>query len=114
MHGHSNVKKLYSSLEKACDVVSNYDMKTVLGDYNDNAGKESYLYPACGGHSLHNKTNDNGEQMVNFTMESDLSVTGRWYQLKDIHNVTWRSHDNMQSDKSYIGRYKVLQGMFVV
>jgi hypothetical protein len=47
-------------------------------------------------------------------MERDLSVTGTWYQHKDIHNVIWRSHDNMQSDKSHIGRYKVLQGTFVM
>jgi hypothetical protein len=36
-------EELYSSLENACDAVPNYDMKTVLGDYNDEAGKESYL-----------------------------------------------------------------------
>jgi hypothetical protein len=65
----------YSSLIKACDAVPNYDMKTVLGDYKDKVGKECYLYPACGGHSLHNKANDNGEQIVNFEMERDLSVT---------------------------------------
>jgi len=26
-------EQLYSSLERACDVVTNYDMKTVLGDF---------------------------------------------------------------------------------
>jgi hypothetical protein len=81
-------EELYSYLEKACGAVHNYNMKTVLGDYKDKAGKESYFYPACGGHSLHNKTNHNGEQMVNFAMERDLSVTGTWYQYKDIHNIT--------------------------
>jgi len=40
--------------------------------------------------------------MVNFAMERDLFVTGRWYQHKDIHIVTWQSHDNTQSDKSLI------------
>jgi len=89
-------EELYSSLEKACGAVPNYDMKIVLGDYKDKVVNQSYLYPACGGHSVRNKTNDNGEQMVNFAMERDLSVTGAWYQHKDIHNATWRSHDNMQ------------------
>ena len=41
--------------------------------------------------------------MVNFAMERDLSVTRRWYQHKDIY-VTWRSHDNKQSDKSHTDR----------
>jgi hypothetical protein len=35
-------------------------MKTVLGYFNAEVLKESYLYPTCGGHSLRNKTNDNG------------------------------------------------------
>jgi hypothetical protein len=52
--------------------------------------------------------------MVNFEMKRDLSVIGTWHQHKDIHNVTWRSHDNMQSDKSHIDRLEILQGMFVM
>jgi len=50
-------------------------MKTVLWDFNAGVGEESYLYPTCGGHSLHNKTNDNGKQMVNFELGRDLVVT---------------------------------------
>jgi hypothetical protein len=34
-------------------------MTIILGDFNAKVGKESYLYPACGRHSLHNETNDN-------------------------------------------------------
>jgi hypothetical protein len=59
-------------------------------------------------------TNDNGKQMVNFPMKRDLSVIGTLFRHKDIHNVTWRSYDNMQSDKSHIGRSKLLQGKFVI
>jgi len=46
-------EEFYSCLEKVCDAFPNSDMKRV--------GKESYLYPACGGQSLHNVTNDNGK-----------------------------------------------------
>jgi hypothetical protein len=49
-------------------------MKTVLWDFNAGVGEESYLYPTCGGHSLHNKTNDKGKQMVNFELGRDLAV----------------------------------------
>jgi len=55
-------------------------MKTVPGDLNAKVGKESYLYPVCGGHSLHNKTNDNGKRIINFAVGTDLAVTGTWYQ----------------------------------
>jgi hypothetical protein len=60
---------------------------------NAKVGKESYLYPVRGGHSLHNETN-NGKWMVNIAMARDFSVTRTWYQHKDIHRVTWRSPDN--------------------
>jgi len=56
-------------LEKVCQAVPNYNMKTVPGDFNNEVGKDSYLYPACGGYNLHNETNDNGKQMVNFVLE---------------------------------------------
>jgi hypothetical protein len=54
-------EEFYSSLEKVCNAFPNSNMTRVLGDLNAEVGKESYLYPACGGHSLHNETNDNGK-----------------------------------------------------
>jgi hypothetical protein len=48
-------------LEKVCDAIPNYDMKTVLRDFNAKVGKASYFYPACRGHCLHNETNHNGK-----------------------------------------------------
>jgi len=52
-------EEFYSSLEKVCDAVPNYDMKTVLWDFSAEVRNEYYLYPTCGGHSLHSETNDN-------------------------------------------------------
>jgi hypothetical protein len=49
-------------------------MKTVLRDFNTEVGE----YATCGGHSLHNQTNDNGKRMVNFALGRDLAVTGTW------------------------------------
>jgi len=38
-------------------------MKTLLWDFKAKDGKESHLYPACGGHSLHNDNDsDNGKE----------------------------------------------------
>jgi len=69
-------EEFYSSLEKVCVAVPNDDMKTLLGDFSAKDGKESYLYPACGGHSVHNKTNNNGKLMINSALERDVPVTG--------------------------------------
>jgi len=64
-------------------------MKRVLGDLNTKGGKESCLYPACGGHSLYNKTNDKSKQMVNFALGRDLTGMGTWCQHENIRKVTW-------------------------
>jgi hypothetical protein len=77
-------EEFYSSLEKVCDAFSNYDMKTVLGDFNDKVGKESYLYPACGGHGLHNETNCNGKRVVNFALGRDETVTGTFVNIRSF------------------------------
>jgi len=45
---------------------------------------ESYLFPVCGGHSLHNKTNDDRKQRVNFALGRHLTLTGTLYQHKDF------------------------------
>jgi hypothetical protein len=71
-----------------------YDMKRVLGGLNAKFGKDSCLYPVCGRHSLHNKTNDKGKQMVNFALGRDLTGMGQWCQHENICKVTWRSPDN--------------------
>ena len=81
-------------MEKVCYAVPIDNMKSPLGHFNVKFGKVSYLYPACGGQSLHNETNDNGKQMLNFAPGTDLYVMGRWYQHKGIHKVTWQSPDN--------------------
>jgi len=86
--------EFYSSLEKVCDAFPNSDMTRVLWDFNAEVRKESYLYPASGGHSFHNETNDNGKRIINFALERDLAVTGIWYHHKDIQEVAWRSPDN--------------------
>jgi hypothetical protein len=67
-------EELYSFLEKVCEAVPSYNMKTVLGDFNTELGKELYLYPACRRHNLHNETNDNGKQMANFALEEMVST----------------------------------------
>jgi hypothetical protein len=54
-------EEFHSSLEKVFDAVPNYVMRTVLRDFNAKVGKTSYLYPACGGHCIHNETNHNGK-----------------------------------------------------
>jgi len=41
-----------------CDAGHNYVMKTVLGDLNAEVQRKPFYTQNCGGHSLHNVTND--------------------------------------------------------
>ncbi|PSN43357.1 hypothetical protein C0J52_15566 [Blattella germanica] len=86
-------EEFYTRLEKICDSVPNYDMMIVLGDFNAQVGKESFLYSICGKFSLHEETNNNGERMVDFTQGWNLVVSGTWYPHKNIHKATWRLPD---------------------
>ena len=81
---------------------------TMLGDFVAKVRKEFYLYPACGGYSLHNETNDNGKWMVNFELGRDLAVTGTCYLHNHINKVTWRSPVNKihkQTDQLLVDRW---------
>jgi hypothetical protein len=40
-------EEFYSSLEKVCEEVPNYDMKIELGDFNTKVGKSSILSSLC-------------------------------------------------------------------
>jgi hypothetical protein len=57
-------------------------MKTILGDLSTEAGEDSCLYPACGGHSLHKETNHNGKHLVNFALGRDSAVMGSRYHTQ--------------------------------
>jgi hypothetical protein len=72
-------EEFYSSLEKVCAAVPNSNMKRALQGFNAKVGKESYLYPVCGGQNLHHETNDNGKRMIHFALGRDLAVTGTWF-----------------------------------
>jgi len=60
-HTQTEVAKedFYSSLGKVCDEVRLKRLSPL--DFNAKVGKQSYLYPTGGGHSLHNKTNNTGK-----------------------------------------------------
>lgn len=77
----------YNQLENVFDSTPKHDMKIVLGDFNAKVGKEAFLAPACGQHSLHDATNDNGKKMVEFAIGRDLTVGGTWFPHKNIHGA---------------------------
>jgi hypothetical protein len=41
-------------------------MRSLLGDFNDNVGRQDLFKPTTGNESLHEISNDNGVRVVNF------------------------------------------------
>uniref|UniRef100_A0A1B0D0H1 Endonuclease/exonuclease/phosphatase domain-containing protein n=1 Tax=Phlebotomus papatasi TaxID=29031 RepID=A0A1B0D0H1_PHLPP len=81
----------YAELEKEFDNVPKYDIKIILGDFNAKLGKEAFLRPAVGSHSLHDTCNDNGQRLADFDVTRGLIVSSTYFPHKDIHKGTWRS-----------------------
>jgi len=45
------------------------------------------------GNSLHQKSNGNGQRLIQFASSHNAIVSSTTFQHKDIHNMTWRSPD---------------------
>lgn len=66
-HGEKDDKgkeKMYEQLERLYDICSSHAIKIALVDFNTQIGKELEFMTTTGNHSLHVRTNDNGESLV--------------------------------------------------
>jgi hypothetical protein len=50
----------YEELARVFDQFPRYDMKILLGDFNDKVGREDIFKPTTGNESSHRINNDNG------------------------------------------------------
>lgn len=54
------INAFYDQLEIAVAKIPKQDMSIICGDFNAKIGKEQYLQPTIGKHSLYDVTSDNG------------------------------------------------------
>jgi hypothetical protein len=76
-----------------------HDIKIVLGDFNAKVGKEQDVTLNVGKFSLHEETNNNGWRMVDFSIARKMAISSILFQLKRIHQETWRSPDGLTSNQ---------------
>jgi hypothetical protein len=69
-----------------------------MGDFNAKVRKNSFA-PNVGQYSLHEKTNDNGWRMRDFTVARGMVVSRTLFQHKSIHLQTWRSPDGLSANQ---------------
>jgi len=65
----------------------------ILGDFNAVTGTDRTCYPTVLGPHGHGTPNDNSERLLNFCSGAGLRIGGSWFQMKDIHRLTWFSND---------------------
>ena len=62
-----------------------------LGDYNAKIGREKVYQKVIRNHTLHDKTNRNGELVCEYAIANDMVVASTFSQHKNIHKGTWIS-----------------------
>jgi len=82
----------YEELEQAC-FFPKYRMKSLLGDFNAEVGREKIFKPTNENESLHQGSNDSGVRIVNFSTAPNLVVKSTKFPHPHIHDITWTSHD---------------------
>lgn len=95
-HEENNVEakeEYYNELDKIYEEIPKYDIKLLLGDTNAKIGKEKLYRPTIGAHSKHLVTNENGQFLIDFAKEKNMTIVSTYFQRKEIHKGTWRSPD---------------------
>lgn len=81
----------YTQLSNAYDSAPKADIKIVIGDLNAKVGTENVgLERVMGRHGMGTR-NNNGEMLVDFCNERQLTIGGTLFPHKTCHKVTWVS-----------------------
>jgi hypothetical protein len=75
------------------DSLPTNDVKIIIGDANAKIGKEEEHREVIGKHSLHDRSNNNGIRLIDFSTSKNMRISSTCFPHKDIHKGTWRSPD---------------------
>jgi len=92
-------EEFYSLLEQNITQIARSDTKIILGDFIAKVGEESIYKPTIGNESLHNETNNNAIQMIQFEISDGLNVRSTTFPHEDIHRETWYSADSRTANQ---------------
>ena len=65
--------------------------KIIVGDLNAKVGRELKHRAITGGHSLHERTNNNGNMLIDFAFGKGMSIKSTMFPRKVVHKYTWVS-----------------------
>ena len=89
----------YEQLQQAVAKVPQHDLLPIIGDTNAKVGSgNSNCERAMGKHGC-GVMNDNGERVVNFSLNNNYVIGGTIFAHRDIHKLTWKSPDGRTSNQ---------------
>jgi hypothetical protein len=89
--GDDEKDSFYEELGRVFDHFHRYNMKILLGNFNEKIGRENIFKPTIGNESLHEISNDNGVRVVNFATSKNLVVKSIMFPHRKVHKYTWAS-----------------------
>jgi hypothetical protein len=75
----------YEKLQHVFDKFPKYYMKSLLGDFSSNVGREHIFKPTIGNELLQEISNNNGDRVVNFAKSKNLTVKSMMFPHRNIH-----------------------------
>lgn len=75
-------KEFYLSLHDIIQQIPDYDTKVVLGDFNDQIGKEQWSEDIAGKETIHQTTNKNGSMLSNLAAANNFVKSSTKFKHK--------------------------------
>ncbi|XP_023724036.1 craniofacial development protein 2-like [Cryptotermes secundus] len=83
----------YQQMEGTYDSIPSNDIKVILRDLNTKTDKEKEYRGVIGTESLHDITNHNGINLIDFAESKNLIIRSTYFLQKNIHKRTWAAPD---------------------
>ena len=80
----------YEDLQTVLNEIPASDQIILLGDFNARVGADFNSWPTCIGKFGIGKMNENGQRLLEFCTNNELSITNTFYDGKYCHKVSWR------------------------
>ncbi|VVC46374.1 Endonuclease/exonuclease/phosphatase [Cinara cedri] len=89
----------YDELTNVVDGIPNNRIVVILGDLNAKVGKELIFKPTISHRSLHEVTNNNGLNLIDFATSKGLVIKSTMFSNKKIHKGTLKSPDGNHTNQ---------------
>lgn len=89
----AEIEEFYIQLQDEIDKVSKRDILITMGDFNAKVGQDNVHSGVSGrfglGDTIRNWTRTAGEELIEFCMENELTITNTWFQQPKRRLYTW-------------------------